>query len=54
MPNTKQQPFPIHAGYESQGWPEPYIRTVYDCTLGDFPAKNAVYTPYMLGSGQPK
>jgi len=30
-----------------QGWPGPYICTIYDCTFGDFPAKNAVYTPYV-------
>ena len=29
------------------------IYTVYDRTLGDFPAKNTVYTPYTYGSGQP-
>jgi hypothetical protein len=34
-------------------WPEPYIHTVYDCIFGDFPAKNAVYAPYIYGSGQP-
>jgi hypothetical protein len=25
----------------------PYIHTVYDRKLGDFPAKNTTYTPYM-------
>jgi hypothetical protein len=35
------------------GWPEPYIYTVYDRILGDFPAMNTVYTPYIYGSGQP-
>ena len=28
-----------------QGWPEPYIHTVYDRMCGDFPAKNTVFTP---------
>ena len=28
-----------------EGWPEPYVYTVYDRILGDFPAKNTVYTP---------
>ena len=36
-----------------QGWPEPYIYTVYDRIFDDFPAKNTVYTPYIYGSGQP-
>jgi hypothetical protein len=27
--------------------------TVYDRIFGDFPAKNAVHTPYIYGSGQP-
>ena len=27
--------------------------TVYDRIFGDFPAKNAVYTPYLYGYGQP-
>ena len=31
----------------TQGWPEPYIHTVYDCMYGDFPAKNTVYIPYI-------
>jgi len=26
--------------------------TEYDRILGDFPAKNTVYTPYIYGSGQ--
>ena len=30
-----------------QGWPEPYIFTVYDRIFGDFPAKKAVHTPYI-------
>jgi hypothetical protein len=30
-----------------QGWPEPYIYTVYDHMFGDFPAKDMVYTPYI-------
>jgi hypothetical protein len=31
-----------------------YIHTVYNCILGDFPAKNnTVYTPDNCGSGQP-
>jgi hypothetical protein len=29
-----------------QGWPVPYICTVYDCTFGDFHAKNTVCTAY--------
>jgi hypothetical protein len=37
----------------NQGWPEPYICTVYDRIFGDFQAKNTVYTPYLYGSGQP-
>ena len=48
-----------------QGWPEPYIYTVYDRIFGDFLAKNTVHTPciyihihiyiyiYIYGSGQP-
>ena len=36
-----------------QGWPEPYIITIYDHKIGDFPAKNTVYTLYVYGSGQP-
>ena len=27
--------------------------SVYDRIVGDFPAKNTVYTPYIYGSGQP-
>jgi hypothetical protein len=30
-----------------QGWPEPYIYTVYDRMFGEFPAKNNVHTPYI-------
>ena len=30
-----------------QGWPEPYIYVVYGRIFGDFPAKNAVYKPYI-------
>jgi hypothetical protein len=41
----------------TQGWPEPYLYTVYDHMYGIYPAKNAVHTPYiyiyMYGSGQP-
>jgi hypothetical protein len=37
----------------AQGWPEPYMYSVYDRIFGDFPAKNTVYTPYIYGSGQP-
>jgi hypothetical protein len=37
----------------TQGWPEPYICTVYDRIFGNFPAENTVFTPYMHGSGQP-
>jgi hypothetical protein len=33
-----------------QGWPEPYIYTVYDRMFGDFPAQNTVY---IYGFGQP-
>jgi hypothetical protein len=33
-------------GTHNQGWPEPYIFTVYD-RFDDFPAKNTVYTPYI-------
>jgi hypothetical protein len=29
------------------------VYTTYDCVFGDFPAKNAVYTPHIYGSGQP-
>jgi len=36
----------------AQGWPEAYIYTVHDRIFGGFPAKNTVYTPYVLGSGQ--
>ena len=36
-----------------EGWPEPYIYTVYDRIYGEFPAKSTVYTPYIYGSGQP-
>jgi hypothetical protein len=25
-----------------------YIYTVYDCRVGDFPAKNTVYTPFIF------
>lgn len=30
-----------------------YIYTVNDRILGDFPAQNTVYTPYICGFGQP-
>jgi hypothetical protein len=30
-----------------QGWPEPYLYTVYDRIFGIFPAENTVYTPYI-------
>ena len=30
------------------GWPELYIYTVYDGISGDLPAKNTVYTPYVI------
>ena len=36
-----------------QGWPEPYILTVYDHIFGDYPAINTVYTSCTHGSGQP-
>jgi len=29
-------------------WPEPFIYTVCDRIIGDFPAQNAVYTPCIL------
>ena len=35
------------------GWPEPYIYTVYDRIFGEFPAKNTVCKPYIYGSGKP-
>ena len=28
------------------------VYTVYDRIIGDFPAKNTVYAPYIYGSGQ--
>jgi len=31
-----------------EGWPEPYIYTVYDRILNDFHAKNTVHTPYII------
>jgi len=39
----------------TQGWPGPYIHTQPDRILGNFLAKNTVYTPYIYiyGSGQP-
>jgi hypothetical protein len=46
----------------NEGWPDPYIytlnmtvylRAVYDCVFGHFPAKNTVCTPYMHGTNQP-
>ena len=30
-----------------QGWPEPYVHTVYDRIFGDFPATCTVYAPYI-------
>ena len=30
-----------------QGWPEPYICTIYDRMYCDFPAKITVCTPYI-------
>ena len=48
----------------TQGWPGPYVNTVYDRIFGDFPAKktyirriymvlaNPMYTPYKNSSGQ--
>jgi len=30
-----------------QGWPEPYICTVYDRMYGDFPAKHTVCITYI-------
>jgi len=30
-----------------------YVYTIYDRTFGNFPAKNAVYTPYKYVYGQP-
>ena len=32
---------------QQQGWPEPYICTVYERKYGDFPAENTVCTPYI-------
>ena len=40
MPSTLS-----HTAY-TQGWPEPYVCTVYDRMYGDFPAENTVCTPY--------
>jgi hypothetical protein len=37
----------------NKGWPELYINSAHDRRFGDFPAKNAVYTPYIYGSDQP-
>jgi len=35
-------------------WPEPYIYAMYDRIFDYFPAKDAVYKPYIYyGSGQP-
>jgi hypothetical protein len=31
----------------TEGWPEPYVSTVYDRIFGDFPAKNTICTPYI-------
>jgi len=39
--------------FNKQGWPEPYIYTVYDRIFGDFSAKSTVYTPYINDYGQP-
>jgi len=37
-----------------QGWPGPYVCTVYDRIFGDFPAKNTVYTvPYRTHPAPP-
>jgi len=36
----------------AQGWPGPYVYTVFDRILGDFPA-NIPYTHRIYGSGQP-
>ena len=33
----------VHA----QGWPEPYMSTVFDRRYGSFPAINTAYTPYI-------
>ena len=35
--------------HENEGWPEPYVCTVYDRILGDFSAKNTL----LNDSGQP-
>jgi len=37
----------------TQGWPEPYICTVYERIIGDVSAKNTVNTSYLHGSGHP-
>jgi len=40
---------PIH----TQGWPEPYMYTVYDRIFSDLPAKNTVYTPCIYALANP-
>jgi len=42
---TSYQSVPLPATV--YGWPEAYIYTVHDRIFGNFPAKNAVYTPYV-------
>jgi len=37
-----------------QGWPEPYLYSVYDRIYGNLPAQNTVYTLFTYGSGQPQ
>ena len=32
---------------QKQGWPEPYIYTVYDRTFGGLAARDTAYTPYV-------
>ena len=35
---------PENPGQKPQGWPDPYIYTVYDRIFGNFAAENTVYT----------
>jgi hypothetical protein len=47
MPPTCSQQLPWWVIMIMQGWPEPYICTVYDRMYDDFPAKNTVCTAYI-------
>ena len=49
LPSHVTLPFKTYV----QGWPEPYIYTVYDRIFWELPANNNVFTPYIYGSGQP-